>query len=129
VAPNVRPAAPETSRSTYRQPAGWVWLLLALVGCLNPQPDPFPQNVEDAPPESTDGPSDVRFAPSAPATPGSAAGTSTAPTPTRNDNAAEQPATPMAATPPPAGGAPADAGALQPDAGANFDAGVPANGF
>jgi hypothetical protein len=107
-----------------------VLLLLALVGCLNPQPDPFPQNVDvEAPngaPRRNDGPNDVQFAPSAPA-PGNAAGAA-APSPTRSDSAADQPQAPMTATPPGEGGAP-DAGAAPPDAGPEFDAAVPANGF
>jgi hypothetical protein len=104
---------------------------LLLVGCLNPQPDPFPQNatvdVPDAPPERSSGPNDVQLAPS-PST-DNAAGTTTAPGATSNGTAAEQPQPPMAATPSVEGGAPADAGVAPPDAGETFDAGVPANGF
>jgi hypothetical protein len=107
-----------------------VLLLLLLIGCLNPQPDPFPQNVDvetpDAPPQRSSGPNNVQFAPSTPAT-DSAAGT-TATGSENNGNAAEQPPAPMAATPSLEGDAPADAGAA-PDAGGALDAGVPANGF
>jgi len=129
VAPNVRPAATLPSARPRRQPAGWV-LLLLLVGCLNPQPDPFPQSTNDSPPapQRSGSPNDVAFAPSGPE-PGNAAGTATAPaTPSNSGAAAEQPAPPMTATPPIEAGALEDAG-VPLDGGTSFDAGVPANGL
>ena len=130
MAPDVRRAAPSTSRRSHRQPTGWL-LLLALAGCLNPQPDPFPQNADvDAPnsPPRRNGPNDVQFAPSTPPSNNAPAGAGTTPSVTGNE-APERPPAPRTAPQPTESGAAPDAGVAPPDAGGEFDAGVPANGF
>jgi hypothetical protein len=103
-------------------------LLLALVGCLNPQPDPFPQNAESPSPQAPAqlGPNDVQRAPGADDS--AAAATPAAPA-TPSGNTAAQPPAPES-TPAIEGAGPADAGAPAPDAGADgeADGGVPANG-
>jgi hypothetical protein len=108
-------------RSHRRRPfAGWALLLLA-AGCLNPQPDPFPQATGNAPPaaDSSRQSTPVDLAP-APQNPSGQTPASATPPPAAGAEAAgaAQPVTPerptaVAEGSPDAGAAPADAG---PDA-------------